>query len=819
MRSWILAALLIPAVSCWSAQYYVERLEPRGGQRGTTVDVVFHGYMLNDPKDVIFYQPGIEAIDIQPFVETNKEMKGKFGATGSVKMRFKIAPNCSLGEHALRMRTAKALCECVTFWVGPFPVVDELEKKIGDNDTPDKAQPIPLNVTVHGQILPSEAMDKDCYRVEMKKGQRLSVEIEGVRLATLHRGGEFDLCARILDKSGKELAKNDDNPLHIYDPVLSMIVPDDGSYVVEIAQQTYYAPSSSYYNAHIGTFERPMIVYPLGGQIGEKLNVHVLGDALDKTQTVELPKLAGDFDFFAGKEGETPPSANVLRVSNFPNVMEVEPNDTAATATPVPSLPVALNGIIDKPGDLDHFQFHAEKGTNWRVRVFAQALGSQLDSRIAIRNAKTNGLELDKDDSSMLERDKMTASGRWRTPELLDPSAIFSPKVSGDFVLSIEDTRGQGGPDFAYRIEIEAVRDHVITQIAQTQTYQYQYFMRLDFPQGERFTRNIALSGTQGTVIKGEYELEAVGLPKGVTMIAPHFTKEMLTLPVQFSVEPNVALTGGLMELRAHPVDKTVQCESGSQQGLTFADRRGGYAWHYLFLDKIAFAVTQAPPFSIEAKLPNVGLVQNGELSVEVHVQRKGDFKGPVEIQTDWLPNGVSRESTVTIPATADMGKLTLAANSKATPGTFKIAVIASTTEGDRESATGNVRVSSEFVELRVSEPYLSVTIPRASIERGQHGKMVCEIKQIKPFTGEAVCALKRLPHGVTVVGPLPKITSNDKKVTFEIEAAPEALVGLYKEIFCEVTLVENGQNVRQQSGAGVLRIDPTRGVKAAANK
>ena len=133
-----------------------------------------------------------------------------------------------------------------------------------------------------------------------------------------------------------------------------------------------------------------------------------------------------------------------------------------------------------------------------------------------------------------------------------------------------------------------------------------------------------------------------------------------------------------------------------------------------------------------------------------------------------------------------------------------------------RESGTGCVRVSSPFVDLRISEPYLSVQIPRASVERGQRGKIVCELKQNKAFSGEAVCALKRLPHGVTVVEPLPKITSQDKTVTFQIDAAPEALVGLYKEIFCEVTLIENGQSIRQQSGSGVLRVDPTRGVKAA---
>src|SRR5204862_865546 len=121
--------------------------------------------------------------------------------------------DCPLGEHVMRLRTASALGECVTFWVGAYPIVAESETKPGENDTPGTAQKIPLNVSVHGQILPGETMDKDCYRVELKKGQRLTAESEAIRLGTLHRGRENDMMLRLLDASGKELARNDDNAL------------------------------------------------------------------------------------------------------------------------------------------------------------------------------------------------------------------------------------------------------------------------------------------------------------------------------------------------------------------------------------------------------------------------------------------------------------------------------------------------------------------------------------------------------------------------------------------------------------------------------
>ena len=53
----------------------------------------------------------------------------------------------------------------------------------------------------------------------------------------------------------------------------------------------------------------------------------------------------------------------------------------------------------------------------------------------------------------------------------------------------------------------------------------------------------------------------------------------------------------------------------------------------------------------------------------------------------------------------------------------------ASTTGGDAYSGIGRVRVSSEFVELKVAEPYLSIELTRTSVERGKKGEIVGTLK------------------------------------------------------------------------------------------
>ena len=62
------------------------------------------------------------------------------------------------------------------------------------------------------------------------------------------------------------------------------------------------------------------------------------------------------------EKGGAAPSPNWVRVSDFPNVLEAEPNDTQKTATVAQKdLPLAFNGILSKPGDVDWFRFKAKK--------------------------------------------------------------------------------------------------------------------------------------------------------------------------------------------------------------------------------------------------------------------------------------------------------------------------------------------------------------------------------------------------------------------------------------------------------------------------
>jgi hypothetical protein len=423
MRKLVLLAAMAAAILPAEPRHMLDFLLPRGGSRGTIVEVAFHGISLENPREVLFYTPGIRASDFVPLAKPGDGFKAK----------FEIAADCPLGEHVLRVRTATSLSDAVTFWVSRFPTVMETETKIGDNDTFAKAQPVPLNSTVEGQIQPGDDMDRDVYRVDVQQGQRLSVEVEAARLGTLHSGGENDLAVRILDARGNEIGSNDDSALYVQDPVLSIVAPATGQYYVEIRQQFFQRPQQAWYRAHIGSFSRPTAIFPAGGQAGSALQARILGDPTgERTEAIALPATLGNLEYYS----EGAPSPNVLRVSPYLNVI------WAGDATPVPTLPAALNGIIDKTGEAQTYRFTARKNAAWQVRVYGRTLGAPIDPKIWIRAANTPKNLLEADDARLQDLGYVSQRGNWRIKDQLDPIAIFAVPADGAYLIGVEDTTG-----------------------------------------------------------------------------------------------------------------------------------------------------------------------------------------------------------------------------------------------------------------------------------------------------------------------------------------------------------------------------------------
>ena len=733
---------------------------PRGAQRGTEVDLVFQGNRLADAKEILFYQPGITVAKLEAPDPQH------------VKVHVQIAKDASVGEYPLRVRTATGLSELRTFYVTPFPIVQEKEP----NNDFAHAQPIEMNTTVSGVI---ENEDVDVFVVEAKKGQRLTAEVHGMRLGD----AMFDPFVSILDANRFALSESDDTALASQDPIASAIVPADGKYYIQLHESTYGGGGNFYYLLHVGTFPRPTTVFPLGGKTGEDLVVKFIGDVSGEiAKTIKLPDQPMDrFQVLAEQDGLVPPSPNFLRVSPFPNVIEQEPNHDVAHATVADhDLPIALNGIISKPDETDFFRFKGKQGQTIDMRVYARALRSPLDSVLVLYDGK--GRELARNDDS---------GGP-------DSYIRYTLSADSEYVLGIFDQLHHGGPDFTYRIEMTPVKPSLVLQIPQY-AQNSQERNSVVVPRGNRFATLIRGSRAD---FGGELKLLCPDLPDGVAMQCENMAGNLDVVPVLFEAKPDAPIVGKLCELAGQFPDGKTEIKSRYDQAVELVYGPNNSVMYGVHLPKLAVAVAEEAPFKLHLVPPKVPLVQTGEMKLKVTAERSGDFKGPINLRMLFNPPGVGSAGAVDIPADKNEVEYPVNAYEGAQVRKWKICVLGVA------DVNGPMWVSSELQDLEIAPPFMEMKIEMAAAEQGKPCSVLVHIDQKAKFDGQAEVKLLGLPPNTSA--PEMKITSADQQLVFNVTTAPNTPVGQHGSLFCQVTVMKDGEPiVHSLARGGVLRVDP----------
>jgi hypothetical protein len=734
---------------------------PRGVQRGTETAVLFNGARLTDAKEVLFYYPGMSVTKLE-VVNDNQ-----------VKATLKVAPDCRLGEHVMRLRCGSGISELRTLYVGALPQVEEKEPN-SDFAAPQK---IPLNVTVSGVV---ENEDVDYYQVECKKGQRLTAEIEGMRLGETM----FDPYVAILDMKRFELASSDDTPLLGQDAVASVVVPADGSYVVQVRESSYGGNGACRYRLHVGTFPRPTALFPAGGKLGDEVEVTFLGDpAGEIKQKVKLPAAVPQekFGLFAQDAGGIAPSANPFRLSEFANVLEVEPNDTPQQATPVPALPAALNGIISKAGDVDYFRFTAKKGQTFDVHCWARRLGSPLDSVMTI---------------GVLGGPALVSNDDTGGP---DSYIRFTAPEDKEYFVSVTDHLGKGGPTYFYRIEFTPVVPRLSLTIPKVDIFGYsQERQTIDVPRGNRYACLITANRVD---FGGPLALSAEGLPVGITMQTENIAADMTAVPLVFEAAPDAPVAGALARILGKHADPAQKIMGGFEQSIILVGvpNQGVYWRHEV--DRAAVAVTDEVPFRISIVEPKAPLVQNGSMNLKITAERKAGYRAPITIVPLFNPPGVGSATSATIAEGQTETVLPMNAAGNAPARKWKIAVLATAPVGN-----GPVWVSSQLATLEVAPPFMAFAMERAAVEQGKETDLFCKVQHATPFQGPAKVHLLGLPPKVTVNDV--DITNDSKEFAFKLAVAKDAPPGQHKNIFCQVVVTQNGEPVVHNLGGTELRID-----------
>ena len=779
MKSVVLATvgMLIAAAPAWAVAPTIRLIQPVGGQRGTEVVVTLTGQRLTDIQEILFYQPGITVTKIVG------------GKDAQAVATFKIADGADLGPHDFRVRTATGISSLKTFSVGALRDVAEVEP----NNDFARPQPVSFNVTVNG-VAANE--DIDYYEVRAKKGERITAEVEGIRLGlTL-----FDPYVAILNAKRFELATSDDNALIWQDCFVSLIAPEDGRYIIAVREAAFAGNAQCLYRLHVGNFPRPTATLPSGGKVGEHLRIRWIGDVLGETTTeIDLPGHADrHFGLLAHDSRGFAPYPNLFRLSPFGNTIEAEPNDTHDRATPF-SAPVALNGVIEKAGDVDSFTFHARKGQTYDIRVFARQIRSPLDPVIVLF-AKNAGQVAGNDDSG--------------GP---DSYIRFNPPRDGDFVISVSDHLKKGGPEYTYRVEISSVTPRLELSTPNESLRRGTSVMALSVPKGNR---QAILIQAKREDFSGAVMLSVDNLPPGVTVESDEMTAGNTVIPVLFHADANAPIGARFANVVGRPTDtsKQVPCEITSTAELVLGQNNVPF-WTRT-VESLAVAVADEAPFSVAIVEPKVPIVRGGSMDLKVVATRKPGFTAPILVSLPWNPPGIASKGEVVIPENGTETVIPINANGGAELKTWRIlangtyiepppAPAAGTPKAQQQrrgNRGGRLVVSSEFARLTVAPQFLTLKFQAASVEQGKEVDLIVNVNKLTDFPGAAKLTLIGLPNKATTE-PV-TVTNRDTKVVFHLKTDLKTPPGESKGLFCQAVIMKDGEPILHNLGTGRLRVD-----------
>lgn len=744
-------------------------IQPTGVQRAAETEVTYSGARLGDAQELLFYSPGIEVVSLAP-VNDN-----------SVKAKLKVAPECRMGIHAVRVRTATGISNLMTFTIGPFAEVAEVEP----NSEFEAPQVVAINSTVSGVV---QNEDVDYFVVEAKKGDRITAELEGLRLGRTF----FDPYLAILNSARFELARSDDAALLRQDCLCSIVAPEDGKYWVQVRESSYGGDGNCVYRLHVGTFPRPTAAYPAGGKPGEALNVKWIGDAAgDFTAAVTLP--AGDpqdYGLYAQDARGIAPSPNMVRVIDLPNALEVEPNDAVAQASPSGASPCALNGIIDKPGDVDFFKFTAKAGQQFDVRVFARSvIRSPLDSVLTVYNAQGGGI-VGNDDSG--------------GP---DSYVRFNAPADGEYLISVQDHLKKGGPNYVYRVELTLVAPSLVMTLPERQQY---VPTTLSVPKNNR---SALLVGASRVNWGGDLNLEFKDLPAGLTAEVVPMPGNRSDTIVLFTAAADAPVDGTLADIIGRPADANLKFVGHlNQRTMLVRGQNNTDVWGHN-AERMAVAVTTEAPFKLEIVQPKAPIVRNGSMDLKVVATRAPDFKAPISVFLLYNPPGIGSSGSVAIPEGQNEAIIPITANGGAEIKPWKIVVM-----GRAGFGNGTVEASSQLADLVVADQFYNLAFQKAAAEQGQETEMVVKVEKKADFEGEAKAELLGFPPETSST-PI-TFNKDTAELVFKIKVNPAARPGKYAQLVCRTTVQVAGEPVVNTVGTGELRVDaplPPKPMTAAA--
>lgn len=683
---------------------------PFGVKRGEAVEVTLSGANLGpNPRLVAPFATQVEALP----PERSKPEAWSF--------RLTIPAAVAVGAYPIRVQTDDGISNPLLFSVGQFPQVVEAE----DNNRFENAQAIAATpAVVEGRVAGN---DVDFYRFAGKKGKRIVVDAQCARI-----GSGVDPSIRLSQAmpTRRFVAAADDTSGLLTDARLIAELPEDGDYVVEIADSRYAGGGRPVYRLVIGEVAVAEEVYPLGGRSGETVGLELRGGTIAEpipvvARVAPLPHTFSHWPRFT-VQGHDVESLRTLTVSSLPELREPIAPDAAPIRVAAPAV---LNGRIDGPGDEDRFIVATSPGAKLKIQVDALRLGSSLDAV----------LEVHKPDGGVVATvDDQTTPGPMRNGAQakivdLDPmvTATVPPDVH-ELTLVVRDLEKRGGVGYPYRIVVEPALPSFELALDASD---------VNVPRGGSAVVSVTVSRQEG--FSGPITLSVLDPPPGLIFRPGNVATGQGSGKLSLSATPDAAFAVADLKIVGEGQGPNGPIRRTATRREIFAQQEY-LATNVLEIDAMATAPSAAGVVTIDASAGPIEAVHGQPATIPVKFARTAGADAAMDITALPLPEGMT-VAAVKVPEKADQATIAVAIAAEAPLGLSTLGF-----QAKGKFAPGERTIAAPVVALNVVRP-IELTLEKPAVEAPAGATVELKGKLVRKgaFKDPVVLKLDGLPAGI----------------------------------------------------------------------
>lgn len=337
-------------------------------------------------------------------------------------------------------------------------------------------------VALHGSV-PGSGISKTTFTA--KAGEEFIVEAEARRL-----GSKLRPVLHVYDDRRLQVAWASPSNTLSGDSRLMFRASKDGRYTVELHDAQYAPPGPSFFRLKLGRWQFADLTFPPVIAKGQEASVELLGNLVGTRVSMKASDGVDSIDAALPSGPTSGGAAPRLSISSLPELIETNASEQPLN---LPGIPVGISGRLNAANQRDRFLLPVTVGMKLTFEVFAERLGSRIDTVLELKN-KAGAVLATNDDA----------------PNTTDSRLDFVVPAATDVIeIVVRDTLDIGNPEAIYRLVVtltDAPKNDFDVQVRTD---------ALNVPGGE--TQIVeAFINRQGYT--GPLQLQATGLPPGITL-------------------------------------------------------------------------------------------------------------------------------------------------------------------------------------------------------------------------------------------------------------------------------------------------------------